>query len=301
MPERSNSHQSGSDHDDYSGLLRCAATDELAEYANHQLGQAAKQEHARNAHQMGLLLHIQGCECAGFRFYAGTGGISVTLAMGCRHKSIRVPGGVHEKPDKLSTVVDAVDCGRADPVRIIDRLEESIVEDESVSESCSVRIRSNHVVLIVQAECLGEGGPREIESEERPLGDQKAVVLAGVIDVKTRDRPTVVDASDLGPAPGWRDPEHHKNSPVIVENVGMIDPCGIGVIARSLVKIIQAEELVEGGTWEIYGCESAVDVQEAVSGSSHIDIEPICIEGKCKRRATAPVVDHCHLRSYGIG
>jgi hypothetical protein len=27
----------------------------------------AKHEHARNAHQMGLLLHIQGCECAGFR------------------------------------------------------------------------------------------------------------------------------------------------------------------------------------------------------------------------------------------
>src|SRR5260370_5350571 len=212
--------------------------------------------------------------------------------MGCRHKSIRVPGGVHEKPDKLSTVVDAVDCGRADPVRIIDRLEESIVEDESVSESCSVRIRSNHVDLIVQAECLGEGGPREIESEERPLGDQKAVVLAGVIDVKTRDRPTVVDASGLGAAGGWRDRDHQEHSPVIVENVGMIDPCGIGVIARSLVKIIQAEKLVEGGTWEIYGCESAVDVQEAVSGSSGIDIEPVGV---------ALVVNANDLRLGGSG
>src|SRR5260370_41668332 len=184
MPERSNSHQSGSDHDDYSGLLRCAATDELAEYANHQLGQAAKQEHARNAHQMGLLLHIQGCECAGFRFYAGTGGISVTLAMGCRHKSIRVPGGVHEKPAKLSTVVDAVDCGGADPLRIVDRLEESIVEDESVSKSCGVHIRSNHVALIVQSECLGGGGRREIESGERPVGEQKTVVDPSAVDVK---------------------------------------------------------------------------------------------------------------------
>ncbi len=43
-------------------------TDELAAYANYQLGQAAKHEHARNAHQMGLLLHIQGCKCAGFRY-----------------------------------------------------------------------------------------------------------------------------------------------------------------------------------------------------------------------------------------
>src|SRR5260370_14362923 len=86
----------------------------------------------------------------------------------------------------------------------------------------------------------------------------------------------------------------------MVENVGMIDAGGIGVIARSLVKIIQAEELVEGGTWEIYGCESAVDVQEAVSGSSHIDIEPVGIEGKCKRREKAPVVDPNHLRLRGI-
>jgi hypothetical protein len=48
------------------------ATDELAAYANHQLGQAAKQEHARNAHQMGLLLHIQGCKCAGFKCNTAT-------------------------------------------------------------------------------------------------------------------------------------------------------------------------------------------------------------------------------------
>src|SRR5712664_3138406 len=125
--------------------------------------------------------------------YAGTWWISVVLALatilalatGCCYKSIRVPGAVHEKSDKLSTVVDAVDCGRADAFRIIDRLEESIVEDESVSEPRSVRIRSNHVVLIVQAECLGQGGPREIKSEERPFSEQKTVGLPGAIDVET--------------------------------------------------------------------------------------------------------------------
>jgi hypothetical protein len=70
------------------------------------------------------------------------------------------------------------------------------------------------------------------------------------------------------------------------------DARGIHEIARGLVKIIQAEKLVEGGTVEIYGREIAVDVQEAVSGSSHIDKEPV---GK------APVVDSNHLRLHGIG
>src|SRR5260370_40188733 len=98
---------------------------------------------------------------------------------------MRVPGGIHEKSDKWSAVVDAVDHRGADPLRIIDRLEVTIVEDESVSESLSVHIRSNYVVLIVQAECLGGGSSREIESEERPFGDQKTVVLPGAIDVET--------------------------------------------------------------------------------------------------------------------
>ncbi len=70
----------------------------------------------------------------------------------------------------------------------------------------------------------------------------------------------------------------------------MTDARGIHEIARGLVKIIQAEKLVEGGTVEIYGREIAVDVQEAVSGSSHIDKEPV---GK------APVVDSNHLRWEG--
>ncbi len=171
----------------------------------------------------------------------------------------------------------------------------SIVEDESVSESGSVYIGSNHVVLIVQAECLGGGGPREIESEERPFGEQKTVVLAGAVDVKTRDRLIVVDACGLGAARGCRDPDPQKHSPVIVENVGGVDACGSGrihVIASSLVKVIQAQKLVEGERWEIYGRESPVDVQEAVSGSGGIDIEPV---GK------APVVDSDDLRLGGSG
>src|SRR5260370_14000910 len=131
--------------------------------------------------------------------------------MGCSYKTLCVPAGVHEKSDKLSTVVDAVDCGGADPFRIIDRLEESIVEDGSVSKSCSAHIRSNHVVLIVQAQCLGEGGSREVESCGRPLGEQKTVVLTGAIDVKTRDRPTVVDAKRLGPACGSPYGDHPRH------------------------------------------------------------------------------------------
>jgi hypothetical protein len=49
--------------------------------------------------------------------YAGTWWISVVLALatilalatGCCDKSIRVPSGVQEKSDNLSTIVDAVD------------------------------------------------------------------------------------------------------------------------------------------------------------------------------------------------
>ena len=182
----------------------------------------------------------------------------LALATGCCHKSIRVSRGVHEKSDKLSAIVDAVDCCGADALRIIDRLEVSIVEDESVSESLSVHICSNHVVLIVQAECLGRGGPREIESEERPFGEQKTVVDPSAVDEKTRDRLIIVDAGGLGAARGLRDSDPQKHSPVIVENIGRIDACGSWrnrVIARSLVKVIQAEKLVEGERWEIHGRE----------------------------------------------
>src|SRR5260370_23309151 len=121
------------------------------------------------------------CEFVTRILYAGTWWISsFTLVMGCCYKPIRVSCGVHEKSDKLTAVVDAVDCSGTDPLRIIDRLEESVVADEPVSENCSVHVGSNHVVLIVQAECLGEGGPWKIESEESPLDQQKTMVLASV-------------------------------------------------------------------------------------------------------------------------
>src|SRR5260370_35967688 len=78
------------------------------------------------------------------------------------------------------------------------------------------------------------------------------------------DRLIVVDAGGLGAARGLCDPDPQKHSPVIVENVGRIDACGSwgnGVIARSLVKGIHAEKLVEGERGEIHGRERAVDVQ----------------------------------------
>src|SRR5258708_36647390 len=85
----------------------------------------------------------------------------------------------------------------------------------------SVRIGSNYVVLIVQAECLGRGGPREIESDERPFGDQKTVVDLSAVHVKTGDRPTAVDASGLtarSAARGQPDADEETHLPIIVEN-----------------------------------------------------------------------------------
>src|SRR5260370_19593366 len=92
--------------------------------------------------------------------FKGTWWISVILALALTmescYKSIRVSSGVHEKTDNFSTVADAVDWSGADPLRIIDRLEMSIVEDESGSESRSLYIGSNHAVPMIPAEHLGE-------------------------------------------------------------------------------------------------------------------------------------------------
>src|SRR5260370_25932611 len=55
---------------------------------------------------------------------------------------------------------------------------------------------------------------------------------------------------------------------------------------------VQAEKLVEGGAWEIYGREAAVDVQKAVSGSRCIDVKPIGV---------ALVVNSNDLRLGGCG
>ncbi len=70
------------------------------------------------------------------------------------YESIRVPAGVHEESDDLSTVVDAINCGRADAVGIIDRRKVSVVESETVGETRRVYVCANDLVLIVQAECL---------------------------------------------------------------------------------------------------------------------------------------------------
>src|SRR6266849_934942 len=207
-------------------------------------------------------------------------------------ESIRVATGGHIKSDDLSTVINPIDCGRPDAIGIIDRRILSVVKDETVGETRSIYILPNHLIVIVQAECLRERCRRKIESPEFSLGDQKTVVLPGAIDIETGDRPFVVDACGLGAACGRWDGDHREHATLVVENVGVIDACGIGVIAGGLLKIIQAEKLVELCAREIHGRESAVDIEEAVVDSGGIDIEPIGI---------APVVDSNHLCLSGIG
>jgi hypothetical protein len=192
----------------------------------------------------------------------------------------------------LSAIVDPIDCGRTDALWVIDRCKLSVVKDETVGETRRIYVCPNDLIVIVQAECLSERCPGEIESPEFSLGDQKTVVLPGGIDVETGDRTIVVDAGGLGAACGCWDGDHKEHSAVLVKNVRMIDACGIGVIAGSLLKVIQAEKLVERCAGEIDGRESAVDIQEAVVDSGGIDVEPVGI---------APVVDSNHLRLHGIG
>src|SRR5713226_3151524 len=50
-------------------------------------------------------------------------------------ESIRVSTGGHVKSDDLSTVVDPIDCGRADALGIIDRRILSFLKDETVGEA----------------------------------------------------------------------------------------------------------------------------------------------------------------------
>src|SRR6266404_389999 len=230
---------------------------------------------------------------------AGPGMLFVVqpLICGCHgylvpYESIRVPAGVYVKSDDLSTVVDPIDCGRADALGIIDRRKVSIVKDETVGETRRIYVLPNDLIVIVQAECLRERCPREIESPEFSLGDQKTVVLPGAIDVEAGDRPFVVDAGGLCTTDGRRDGDHREHAALAVKNVRVIDVRGIRVVAGSLLKVIQAEKLVELCAGEIHGRESAVDIQEAVVDSGGIDIEPVGI---------ALVVDSDHLRLCGIG
>jgi hypothetical protein len=70
------------------------------------------------------------------------------------YESIRVPTGVHVKSNDLSTIVDPIDCGRADAVGIIDRRKVSVIESETVGETRRVYVCANDLVVIAQAECL---------------------------------------------------------------------------------------------------------------------------------------------------
>src|SRR5260370_28300400 len=55
------------------------------------------------------------------------------------NESVRVATGGHEKSDDLPTIVDPIDCGRADALGIIDRRKVSVVKDETVGETRSIR------------------------------------------------------------------------------------------------------------------------------------------------------------------
>src|SRR6266478_2596089 len=64
-------------------------------------------------------------------------------------ESVRVSTGRHVKSDDLSTVVDPIDCGRADALRIIDRRILSVFKDETVGETRRIRVCPNDLIMIV--------------------------------------------------------------------------------------------------------------------------------------------------------
>jgi hypothetical protein len=56
----------------------------------------------------------------------------------------------------LSTVIDPIDCGRADTLGIIDRGKASVVKDETVGVTRRIVVSPNDLIAIVQAEGLCE-------------------------------------------------------------------------------------------------------------------------------------------------
>jgi hypothetical protein len=70
------------------------------------------------------------------------------------YESVRVPIGGHVKSDDFSTIVDPIDCGRADAVGIIDRRKISVAKDETVGKARRIHVSPNDLVGIVQVECL---------------------------------------------------------------------------------------------------------------------------------------------------
>src|SRR5258707_14246239 len=102
-------------------------------------------------------------------------------------ESIRVSTSGYVESDDLITVVNSIDCGRADAIGIINRRKLSVVVDETVGETRRIYVLPNDLIVIVQAECLRARCPREIESRELSLGDKKTVVRPGAIGVDTRD------------------------------------------------------------------------------------------------------------------
>src|SRR5260370_7672005 len=138
-------------------------------------------------------------------------------------ESIRVSTGGHVKSDDLSTVVDPIDCGRADALGIIDRRILSFLKEETVGETRRIYILPNDLIVIVQAECLRERCRRKIESLEFSLGDQKTVVLPGPIDVETGDRPFVVDAGGLGAAVARWAGNHRAHPALFVKTACIIN------------------------------------------------------------------------------
>ncbi len=72
------------------------------------------------------------------------------------YESIRASTAGNEKSDDLSTVVDAIDCGRADALGIIDRRKVSVLKDEAVGETRPINVSANDLIVIVQPKCLRE-------------------------------------------------------------------------------------------------------------------------------------------------
>ena len=124
-----------------------------------------------------------------------------------------------------------------------------IVVDEAVGLAGGIHIEADNLSAVVQPQSLGSGAAGIIQRHEDAEVEQPAVVNTGGIDVETASYAGVVDAGGLRSAYSAGNGDHVEDAAYFVVDVGDVRSGvveAVAVVARRLVEVVLAEQLVEG-------------------------------------------------------
>jgi hypothetical protein len=167
-----------------------------------------------------------------------------------------------------------LDEGCANSVRIVDGREVALAVHEPVRLPRGVGIGTHHLATVVNAERLRKRGAWEVERQQGAVAQQTAVVNLGLVDVEPADLAFIVDSGCLSGGRS-RNGEHREHCAILGVDVGVVVAGGVGVVARSLVPVVQPQKLVEGGPGKINRPEFIVDLEETVSDAGLVDVEAV--------------------------